>query len=104
PNARRLPRGFRKAIEIGHVFKLGTKYSDAMGATFLDELGKPHSLIMGCYGIGVDRILAAAIEAHHDADGIRWPINIAPFQVLIAALDVTDEQVISTAKHLHAAL
>ncbi len=95
---------FRKAIEIGHVFKLGTKYSDSMGATFLDEQGKPKSLIMGCYGIGVNRILAAAIEAHHDADGIRWPVNIPPFQVLIVALDINDETVMSTARGLHDSL
>jgi prolyl-tRNA synthetase len=104
PNAGRSPLKFRKAIEIGHVFKLGTKYSEAMGATFLDEQGKPHSLIMGCYGIGVNRILAAAIEAHHDNDGIRWPLNIAPFQVLIVALDINDEAVMSTARRLYDAL
>ncbi len=92
---------FRKAIEIGHVFKLGCKYSEALSATFLDESGKAHPFIMGCYGIGLNRILAAAIEAHHDADGIRWPIDIAPFQVLVVALDVRDEQVMATARQLH---
>jgi len=91
----------RKAIEIGHVFKLGTKYSDSMGATFLDESGKPQSLIMGCYGIGVNRLLAAAIEAHHDDEGIIWPIQIAPFEVQILALDVRDDEVVSIAKRIH---
>ncbi len=95
---------FRKAIEVGHVFKLGTKYSDAMGATYLDEQSKPHSLIMGCYGIGLNRILAAAIEAHHDADGIIWPMSITPFEVLICALDIRDEQVMGTARQIHDAL
>ena len=101
PNAGRSKLTFRKAIEIGHVFKLGTKYSDAMGAKFLDESGKPHSLIMGCYGIGLNRILAAAIEASHDEDGIIWPMSIAPFEVLICALDVRDEQVMAAAQRIH---
>ena len=95
---------FRKAIEVGHVFKLGTKYTDAMGATYLDENGQPHSIIMGCYGIGLNRILAAAIESHHDGDGILWPMTIAPFHVLIAALDVRDEEVMGTARQIHDAL
>ena len=87
------PLRLRTAIEIGHVFKLGTKYSDAMGATYLDQNGKAQPLIMGCYGIGLNRIMAAAIEAHHDDDGIIWPMSIAPFQVLVLALDPRDEQV-----------
>ena len=62
-----------KGIEIGHVFKLGTKYSDALGANFLDEKGKQHPIIMGCYGIGVGRILIAAVESLHDDKGIIWP-------------------------------
>ncbi len=96
--------GFRKAIEIGHIFKLGTKYSDAMSATFLDENGKPQPFIMGCYGIGLNRILAAAIEAHHDENGICWPLNIAPFEVLIAALDIREQDVMATAARIHDAL
>ena len=92
---------FRKAIEVGHVFKLGTKYSTSMGATFLDENGKSREFIMGCYGIGVNRILAAAIEAHHDADGICWPMTIAPFEVLIVALDAREENVMSVARKIH---
>jgi len=104
PNGSGSKMSFRKAIEIGHVFKLGTKYSDAMGANYLDENGKAKPFIMGCYGIGLNRILAAAIEAHHDKDGICWPMTIAPFEVLIVALDVRDEQVRSTAMHIHDAL
>ncbi|WP_169976965.1 proline--tRNA ligase [Tautonia rosea] len=75
-------------IEIGHVFKLGTKYSDAMGAQFQDADGKTGSLIMGCYGIGVNRIVAAAVEAGHDANGIIWPLSLAPYEVLIVPLQV----------------
>ena len=70
-----------RGIEVGHVFKLGTKYSDAMGFTVLDEDQKRRSVIMGCYGIGLGRIVAAAIEIGHDADGIIWPASIAPYQV-----------------------
>jgi prolyl-tRNA synthetase len=92
---------FDKCIEVGHVFKLGTKYSDAMGATYLDKEGKPKPLIMGCYGIGLNRIVAAAIEASHDDQGIVWPVSIAPFQVLILALDPRNEQVMATAGKLH---
>jgi len=95
------PLRLRKAIEVGHVFKLGTKYSDAMHATYLDAQGREQPFIMGCYGIGLNRILAAAIEAHHDDDGIIWPISIAPFEVLILALDPRDGEVMSTATQLH---
>ncbi|GJQ26989.1 MAG: proline--tRNA ligase [Phycisphaerae bacterium] len=95
------PIRLKKAIEIGHVFKLGTKYSDAMKATFLDNDGKPKSLIMGCYGIGLNRIMAAAIEAHHDENGIIWPASIAPFSVLIVALDPREADVMNTAQTLH---
>jgi len=104
PNGSGSKMSFRKAIEIGHVFKLGTKYSEAMSANFLDESGKAKPIIMGCYGIGLNRILAAAIEAHHDKDGICWPMTIAPFEVEIVALDVRDEQVRSTAMQIHDAL
>ncbi|HVP12520.1 MAG TPA: proline--tRNA ligase [Phycisphaerae bacterium] len=92
---------FQKCIETGHVFKLGTKYSDALGATFLDKDGKSNSLIMGCYGIGLNRIVAAAIEASHDEDGIIWPMSIAPFQVIVLALDPRMEDVMKTAGELH---
>ena len=95
------PLVFEKCIEVGHVFKLGTKYSEAMKATFLDENGSSKPIIMGCYGIGLNRIVAAAIEAFHDDDGIRWPITIAPFRAHIVALDVRDAQVMTTAMELH---
>lgn len=95
------PLEFQTCIEIGHVFKLGTKYSDALGATYLDRNGKARPLIMGCYGIGLNRIMAAAVEAHHDAEGIIWPMSIAPFEVLIVALDPRAEDVMATARRLH---
>jgi prolyl-tRNA synthetase len=95
------PLVFEKCIEVGHVFKLGTKYSDAMKAHFLDVNGKSNPIIMGCYGIGLNRIMAAAIEAAHDDDGIIWPLNIAPFSVQIVALDVREEAVMATALQIH---
>ncbi len=98
------PIRLRKAIEVGHVFKLGTKYSEAMEATFLDKNGKARPLIMGCYGIGLNRIMAAAIESHHDAAGIIWPMSVAPFQAIIVALDPRDEQVVLVSNQIHDAL
>ncbi len=87
-------------LEIGHVFKLGTKYSKAMGATYLDEAGHEVAVIMGCYGIGVNRIIAGAVEAGHDKSGILWPLAIAPYQVLIVPLQVKNEQVMNQATAL----
>ncbi|UCF34281.1 MAG: proline--tRNA ligase [Phycisphaerales bacterium] len=101
----RAPNGsalvFRKCIEVGHVFKLGTKYSDAMKAHYIDTDGKSKPLIMGCYGIGVNRIMAAAIESMHDDKGICWPVSIAPFQVVICALDLREQEVVKVAEKLH---
>jgi prolyl-tRNA synthetase len=76
-----------RGIEVGHIFKLGTKYSKAMAATFMDQGGKPQPFVMGCYGIGVSRTPAAAVEQHHDDKGIVWPPAIAPFEALVAMLD-----------------
>jgi len=95
------PLVFEKCIEVGHVFKLGTKYSAAMGANFLDENGKSHPIIMGCYGIGLNRIMAAAIESSHDEAGIIWPVSIAPFTVLIVAIDAREDEVIGEAQRIH---
>lgn len=95
------PLRLRTAIEVGHVFKLGTKYSDAMKATYLSREGKPQPFIMGCYGIGLNRIVAAAIETHHDANGIIWPASIAPFQVLVIALDPGEAEVMRVAADVH---
>ncbi|WP_165069385.1 proline--tRNA ligase [Paludisphaera rhizosphaerae] len=88
----------KAGLEIGHVFKLGTKYSKAMGATYLDEKGTEVDVIMGCYGIGVNRIVAAAVEAGHDANGIIWPLNLAPYQVAVVPLQVKDAAVMETAE------
>ena len=77
----------QRGIEVGHVFKLGTRYSDSLGANFLGEDGKERPLIMGCYGIGVNRILAAAIEQKHDKNGIIWPRSIAPYEVAVLCLN-----------------
>ncbi|MFN0136390.1 MAG: proline--tRNA ligase [Phycisphaerae bacterium] len=96
--------GLRTAIEVGHVFKLGTKYSDAMKATFLTKQGKPQTLIMGCYGIGVNRIVAATIESHHDENGIVWPMSIAPFECVVISLDPKDEAVAKAAGDIYAGL
>ena len=79
-----------QGIEIGHVFKLGTKYSDALKAKFLDTNGKEKSMIMGCYGIGVNRIIASLIERSHDENGIIWPLLLAPYKVIIIPVNVSD--------------
>ncbi len=102
------PRGggklkIARGIEVGHVFMLGTKYSEAMGAKFLDPQGKERLAVMGCYGIGVGRTAAAAIEQNHDAKGIIWPAPIAPFQVHLLTLSQS-EKVTGTAQNLYDAL
>ena len=89
-----------KGIEGGHVFILGTHYSDKMGATYLDEGGVKRSIVMGCYGIGVSRLMATAIEQHHDDQGIRWPMAIAPFQVIVTILGDAEEPV-ATANQIY---
>jgi len=94
----------RQAIEVGHVFKLGTKYSDALGAKFLDGQEQQHSAIMGCYGIGVNRIVAALIETKHDENGIRWPMSLAPYEVLLCPLNVNQADVMEVTKGLYTEL
>jgi prolyl-tRNA synthetase len=85
------PLKIRRAIEVGHVFKLGTKYSEALNATFLDEVGARKHSVMGCYGIGVTRTLQAIIEQGNDKDGVIWPLGVAPYQVCITPLAVAPE-------------
>jgi len=80
------------AIEIGHIFQLGTKYSESLGALYLDEDGHQKPLIMGCYGIGVSRLIAAIIEVNNDGGGIIWPKEVAPFDVEILPVQVSDEE------------
>ena len=93
-----------KGIEVGQVFKLGTKYSDALQATFLDQNGRPNPMIMGCYGIGVSRTLAAAIEQYHDENGIIWPRSIAPFEAVIVPINAKDEALMSTSQTIYTVL
>lgn len=93
-----------RGIEVGQIFKLGTKYSEIMGATFLDEHGDEHPFVMGCYGIGITRTVAAAIEQHNDEDGIAWPISIAPFEVLILPTNVTRPELVQTAERIYEGL
>jgi prolyl-tRNA synthetase len=96
------PISLPKGIEVGHVFKLGTKYSQAMNACFLDENGKEKPMIMGCYGIGVSRVVAAAIEQNHDEHGMMFPPSIAPFEVsLLALTGAKDEDLRAKAVELH---
>ena len=95
---------FFRGIEVGHIFLLGTKYSEPMRCTFLDDAGQEQTAVMGCYGIGVTRTLAAAIEQNHDASGICWPLAIAPFQVALLALNVDDPDVRATSDGLYEAL
>jgi prolyl-tRNA synthetase len=80
------PLSVDRGIEVGHVFQLGTKYSEALGALYTDERGESHPMLMGCYGIGVSRIVAAVVEEHHDEHGIAWPRSLAPFDVHLVAL------------------
>jgi prolyl-tRNA synthetase len=97
--------GIARGIEVGHIFALGQKYSEAMGASVLDETGKQATMYMGCYGIGVTRVVAAAIEQNHDARGIIWPDAIAPFQVVVVPINAPKSQrVRETAERLYAEL
>jgi prolyl-tRNA synthetase len=92
-----------RGIEVGHIFKLGTKYSEAMNCVFLDEKGERVPMIMGCYGMGIGRTVAAAIEQSHDADGIIWPMPIAPFEVVVTAIG-KDEAVLQKAGEVYESL
>lgn len=86
-----------KGIEVGQIFKLGDKYSKVLGATYLDENGQKRPIIMGCYGIGVTRTMAAAIEQNHDKDGIIWPVSIAPFHAVVVPVSTKDESQVAMA-------
>jgi prolyl-tRNA synthetase len=93
-----------RGIEVGHIFKLGTKYSKSMGCNYTDEAGADHPMIMGCYGLGIGRTVAAAIEQNHDKEGIIWPRPLAPFEVLLAGLNPDDAEVSRVADELYAEL
>lgn len=90
-----------QCIEVGHIFQLGTKYSEALGALYLDDQGKKQPIIMGCYGIGVSRLIATVIEVHHDEKGIKWPLGVAPFEVEILPLQVTDPEVMKISQQYY---
>ncbi len=92
---------FKKGIEVGQVFKLGTKYSEKLGAKFLDEEGHENPCLMGCYGIGINRILASAIELGNDNNGIIWPISIAPFEVIVTSVNQDDDNVAKVAENIY---
>jgi prolyl-tRNA synthetase len=92
------------AIEIGHIFQLGTKYSDALSAQFLDAEGKLKPIIMGCYGIGVSRLMAAIIEQNYDDSGIIWPKEISPYQAIVVPLNVDEAEIMEQAMSLYAQL
>ena len=93
-----------QGIEVGHIFKLGTKYSDALGLKYLDESGKQKTVIMGCYGIGVTRCLAAAVEQLHDDNGIIWPVSIAPYHAIVVPANYKSEEQMAEAERIYAAL
>lgn len=95
---------FAKGIEVGHVFKLGTRYSEAMGATYLDENGRSQALIMGCYGIGVSRTMAAIVEQFNDDRGIVWPNAVAPFDIHLITVNTKDDTQNELSEKLYAAL
>ena len=90
-----------RGIEVGQVFKLHTKYSKALEASYLDENGQENLMVMGCYGVGVSRTMAAAIEQHHDDDGIIWPVSIAPYQVVIVPINIKDEAQMTLCEKLY---
>jgi prolyl-tRNA synthetase len=95
---------FAKGIEVGHVFKLGTRYSEAMNAVFLDENGRTQPMIMGCYGIGVSRTMAAVAEQFNDENGLVWPQNISPFDVHLIAINMKDSEQAALAEDLYTSL
>ncbi len=97
------PLQVRRGIEVGHIFKLGTKYSEKFGAVYTDDQKQSHLMVMGCYGIGISRTMQAVIEQSHDNDGIVWPWNVAPFHVLICVLDPQLPEMMDLAKKLAAA-
>jgi prolyl-tRNA synthetase len=90
-----------KGMEIGHIFKLGTKYSDSMGATVLNQDGKPVPMVMGSYGIGVERIITATVEQQHDDDGIIWPKELAPFDVIVTITNMKQDELREAGEKLY---
>jgi len=89
------------AIEVGHTFKLGTKYSKSLNAVYLDKDGKEKEIIMGCYGIGVNRIIAASVEQNNDTDGIIWPLSISPYEIVVVPINILDEKLRSASEKVY---
>jgi prolyl-tRNA synthetase len=94
----------RKTVEVGHIFKLGTKYSEALGAAVLDENGKSVDIVMGSYGLGIGRCMAAIVERNHDENGIVWPVNVAPYEVVVTVVNPKDVKSLETGTRLYEAL
>jgi prolyl-tRNA synthetase len=90
-----------RGIEVGQIFKLGTKYSEAMDATFIDEHGEKRYIVMGCYGIGITRTLAATVEQNHDSKGIIWPLSLAPYHVVVVPVSNRDERQMEIAESIY---
>ena len=95
------PLKMARGVEVGHIFKLGTKYSKALNCIYLDKDGKENPMIMGCYGIGVSRTIAAVIEQYHDDDGIKWPVAAAPYKVIVIPTKVNDEENMGLAEKIY---
>ena len=93
-----------RGTEVGHIFKLGTKYSEAMHGDFIDEDGKKKPFLMGCYGIGVTRTLASIIEQHNDENGIIWPLSVAPYHVSVIPVNIKNEEQMEAAEEIYSAL
>ncbi len=91
-----------RGVELGHTFQLGTKYSDSMGLTYLSEEGKSRPVVMGCYGIGVERAMASVIEAHHDETGMIWPVTVAPFEIMVLPLGADSDVIAAADRAAHA--
>jgi prolyl-tRNA synthetase len=91
----------RRSIEVGHIFKLGTRYAEALGATVTDEMGEEQTIWMGSYGIGVGRNVAAVVESHHDAKGIVWPVNVAPYEVVVTVVKMDDAASVAAAEEIY---
>jgi len=98
------PIKMARGVEVGHIFKLGTKYSKALNCVYLDKDGKENTMVMGCYGIGVGRTLAAIIEQYNDEDGIKWPVEVAPYKAIVVPTKVNDEENMALAEKIYSEL
>ncbi|WBW97973.1 proline--tRNA ligase [Oceanirhabdus sp. W0125-5] len=90
-----------RGVEVGHIFKLGTKYSESMGANYIDKEGKEKPILMGCYGIGIGRTMAAIIEQHHDEEGIKWPLAVAPYEVVVVPVNIKKEDHMKASEEIY---